>query len=53
MVRKILIVAAILTVASPLAAQEEYVWTSTRPDCHAPTGVTGARPPVNGPLESG
>jgi len=53
MVRKILIVAAILTVASPLAAQEEYVWTSKRPDGHAPTGVTSARTLENGAIEFG
>ena len=36
MVRKVLIVATLLTVASPLAAQDDYVWTSKRPDGHAP-----------------
>ena len=43
MVRKSLILMTLLAVASPLAAQEEYVWTSKRPDGHAPIGVTGAR----------
>jgi hypothetical protein len=36
-------VAALVAVSSPLAAQEEYVWTSNRPDAEAPLGVTGAR----------
>lgn len=35
--------AALLAVAAPLAAQDEYVWTSNRPDAHAPLGVTGER----------
>lgn len=43
MVRRSLIVAALLAVAAPLAAQDEYVWTSMRPDAEAPLGVTGAR----------
>lgn len=45
MVRKSLIVAALVAVASPLAAQEdfEYQWTSNRPDAHAPLGVTADR----------
>jgi hypothetical protein len=43
MVRRSLIVAALVAVASPLAAQEEYVWTSSRPDADAPLGVIGAR----------
>lgn len=36
-------VVALLAASSPLAAQEEYVWTSNRPDADAPLGVTGAR----------
>ena len=43
MVRRSLIVAALVAVSSPLAAQDEYVWTSARPDADAPLGVTGAR----------
>ena len=43
MVRKSLIVAALLAVSSPLAAQDEYVGTSNRPDAHAPLGVSGER----------
>ena len=51
MLRKILIVATLLTVASPLAAQDDYVWTSKRPDGHAPIGVKGARTLELGSLE--
>lgn len=43
MVRRSLIVAALLAVSSPLAAQEEWVWTSDRPDGATPIGVFGAR----------
>ena len=43
MVRKGLILAALVAVASPLAAQEEWVWTSDRPDGVAPLGVFGAQ----------
>jgi len=46
MVRRILIVAAALfAVSSPLAAQtqDEYMWTSNRPDGDAPLGVTDVR----------
>lgn len=43
MLRKILLVATLVAVASPLAAQEEaYVWSTNRPDGRAPRGVTGA-----------
>jgi hypothetical protein len=41
MVRKSLILAALVAVASPLTAQEEWVWTSDRPDGTAPLGVFG------------
>jgi len=51
MVRRSLIVAALLAVASPLAAQDEYVWTLNRPDADAPLGVTGARTLEAGALE--
>lgn len=41
MVRKSLLVALLLAIASPLAAQEEgYTWTSHRPDGIPPDGVT-------------
>jgi hypothetical protein len=43
MVRRSLIVAALVAVSSPLTAQEEWVWTSDRPDGEAPVGVIGAR----------
>jgi hypothetical protein len=43
MVRKSLIVAALLAVSSPLAAQEEWVWTSDRLYGTAPLGVMGDR----------
>ena len=41
--RKSLLIAMLLAVASPLAAQEEMVWSSTRPDAQAPIGVNAAR----------
>ena len=43
MVRRILTAAALVAVSSPVAAQEEYVWASGRPDSEAPIGVFGAR----------
>lgn len=46
MVRKSLIVVALLAVSTPLAAQqdeESYVWSSNRPDAQAPLGVMGER----------
>ena len=52
MVRRILIAAALVAVSSPVAAQEEeYVWTSGRPDSQAPIGVVGARTLDAGALE--
>ena len=51
MVRKILIVATLFTVAWPLAAQEDYVWTSKRPDGHAPIGMRGGRTLESGAIE--
>ncbi len=51
MVRKILIVATLLTVSSPLAAQEEHIWTSKRPDGHAPIGMRRARTLESGAIE--
>jgi len=41
--RKSLLIAMLLAVASPLAAQEEMVWSSNRPDAQAPIGMNAAR----------
>jgi hypothetical protein len=43
MVRKSLLVIAALVVAAPLSAQEDVVWSSQRPDGHAPLGVYNGR----------
>lgn len=51
MVRKSLIVMALIAVSSPLAAQDEWVWTSNRPDGVAPVGVSGARTIAAGVVE--
>lgn len=52
MVRRSLIVAALVVVSSPVAAQEEeFAWTSGRPDSDAPIGVFGARTLDAGALE--
>ena len=51
MVRRSLIAAALIAVSSPVAAQEEFVWTSGRPDSDAPIGVFGARTLDAGGLE--
>jgi len=51
MVRKSLLVAALLATATPVFAQEDYVWTSHRPDGHAPLGVEGGRTLQSGALE--
>jgi len=54
MVRRSLIVAALLAVSSPLAAQEEqYVWSLDRPDAEAPLGVVGARTLEAGHMDVG
>jgi hypothetical protein len=53
MVRKSLIVATLLIIASPLTAQEEYVWMSKRPDGHAPSGMRGASLLDAGAIEVG
>lgn len=53
MVRKGLIVAALIAMAMPVSAQEEYVWTSKRPDGHAPLGVTAGRTLDKGEVEFG
>lgn len=43
MVRKSLLVFTLLAVAAPLAAQEEVVWSSKRPDASAPFGIPTAQ----------
>lgn len=53
MVRRSLIVAVLVAASSPLAAQEEWVWTSDRPDSDAPLGVVGARTLDMGVMEVG
>lgn len=50
MVRESLLAGALLVVAAPVVAQEE--WTSHRPDGHAPFGVTGGRVLTPGELEA-
>lgn len=51
MVRKSLLVIALLTLAAPAAAQEEMVWTPKRPDAQAPFGVFGGRTLELGEIE--
>lgn len=51
MVRKSLIVAALLAVSSPLAAQEQWVWSSNRPDGAAPLGVMASRTLAMGEIQ--
>ncbi|HSG07728.1 MAG TPA: hypothetical protein VLA36_05210 [Longimicrobiales bacterium] len=43
MVRKSLFVVMLLAIAAPLAAQDELVWSSKRPDAQAPFGVMGGQ----------
>jgi hypothetical protein len=43
MVRKSLLVVVLLAIAAPLAAQDEMVWSSRRPDAQAPFGVVGGQ----------
>jgi len=43
MVRKSLLVAALIAIAMPASAQDEHVWTSRRPDGHSPLGVINGR----------
>lgn len=51
MVRKSLTVAALLLVAAPVAAQQEVVWSSQRPDGHAPLGVVDDRALMGGEVQ--
>ena len=51
MVRRSLMVVALLAVASPLTAQDEWVWRSDRPDAHAPIGITTDRTLAKGAIE--
>jgi len=56
MVRRSLIAAALVAIASPLAAQSspdpaEWTWTNNRPDTNAPMGVFGARTLADGEFE--
>lgn len=53
MVRRSLIVAVLMAASSPLAAQEEWMWTGDRPDSDAPLGVIGARTLDMGVMEVG
>lgn len=43
MVRKSLLAVLLLAIASPLAAQDEYAWSSKRPDAAPPFGVLTAQ----------
>ncbi len=51
MVRKSLLVVSLLAIATPLAAQETYTWSSTRPDAIAPGGVRNAQILPKGKIE--
>jgi len=53
MVRKNLLLALLLATAMPLSAQEDAVWSSRRPDGHAPLGVSGGHLLDQGQLEVG
>lgn len=53
MVRRSLIVAVLMAASSPLAAQDEWMWTGDRPDADAPLGVIGARTLDMGVMEVG
>jgi len=52
MVRKSLLVAMLLAIAAPLAAQDELVWSSKRPDAQAPFGIQGSHLLVRGEFEA-
>lgn len=51
MVPRSLLVAALMAMAMPVSAQEDYVWTSHRPDGQAPLGVIGGRTLDKGEVE--
>lgn len=51
MVRRSLVVVALLALAAPAAAQEEMIWTPKRPDAQAPFGVWGGRTLEQGEVE--
>ena len=51
MVRKSLLVAALLALAMPLSAQEDHIWTSRRPDGQAPLGIMNARTLAKGEVQ--
>lgn len=51
MVRKSLMMAALVAVASPLGAQDEWTWTADRPDAAGPPSVTGLRTLAAGEVE--
>lgn len=51
MVRKSLLIVALLAIASPLGAQEEVVWSSKRPDAQAPLGIRDGRTLETGQFE--
>jgi len=53
MVRRSLIVAVLMAVSTPLAAQDEWVWQGDRPDSDAPLGVVGAHAYDLGVIEVG
>lgn len=53
MVRRSLIVAVLMAASSPLAAQDEWMWTGDRPDADAPLGVLGSRTLDLGVMEVG
>ncbi len=51
MVRRSLLAAAFVLVATPLAAQDQAVWNPNRPDGHAPLGVVADRTLMPGQFE--
>lgn len=53
MVRRSLIVAVLMTASSPLAAQDEWVWTGDRADGDAPVGVFASKTLELGVMEVG
>lgn len=53
MVRKSLFVALLLAIATPLTAQDQWVWSSKRPDAQAPLGVVGGQMLERGQFDIG